>query len=265
MPSYWRLDRSEALRIRHGIPGLPMHVTKEIHVFSPEHITAFRCWQYHGVELNDSSAEVEDFLELSEDRRALIDVGAQTGFISALFARSRPSPCHILSVEPDPRVVHMLERAVVLNRSGDCDWTVMASAISDRSGRMSLPSSFNRVYENSGDANPNASESFDVPVMTLTELLAGLRWKPDIIKIDVESFEHEILCSSFELIDRIRPALQLEVHWKMLAKRNRDARDFLRPLAEMGYRGIRKRYATFDKWMRAAKSEPVSRLALATA
>ncbi len=87
VPSYWRVDRSEALRIRHGITGLPLHVTKDIHVFAPESITAFRCWQHHGVELNDSSAEVTDFLELSKECRALIDIGAQTGFMSAHYAR----------------------------------------------------------------------------------------------------------------------------------------------------------------------------------
>jgi FkbM family methyltransferase len=261
VPSYWRLDRSEALRIRHRLPGLPMHVTKAIHVFAPESITAFRCWQYHGVELNDSSAEVADFLELSKGRRALIDIGAQTGFISALFARSRPEPCQIMSVEPDPRVVSMLERAVALNGSAGCDWTVRAAAISNSSGRMSLPN-FNRVYEDGGDTDPDVPSSFEVPTLTLAELLGGLDWKPDIIKIDVESFEYEILCSSLDVIESLRPALQLEVHWKMLANRGRDARDFLAPLATLGYRGIRKRYATLDKWLGAGNSEPVSRMAL---
>jgi FkbM family methyltransferase len=261
MPSYWRIDRSEALRIRRRLPGLPLHVGKDIHVFAPESITAFRCWQYHGVEVNDSSAEVSDFLQLSEGRRALIDIGAQTGFISALFARSRAMPCHIVSVEPDPRVLPMLKRAAVLNGAAGCEWTVMAEAISDRSGTLSLPS-FNRVYENGGDSGPDADASFDVPARTLTGLLAGLDWEPDIIKIDVESFEHEILCSSWRAIERIRPALQLEVHWKMLAERGRDASDFLKPLADLGYRGIRKRYGSLEKWLRAGRVEPVSRMAL---
>lgn len=261
VPSYWRLDRSEALRVRHGIPGLPLHVTKDIHVFAPESITAFRCWQYHGVEINDSSNEVVDFLEIAKDCRALIDIGAQTGFLSALFARATATPSHILSVEPDPRVVPMLERAVILNKSDDCDWTVKAAAISDHAGIMSMPS-FNRVYENGGDSGHDARSHFDVPVMTLRDLLTEQHWEPDIIKIDVESLEHEILCSSLDVLDRIRPALQLEVHWKMLAERARDAQEFLKPLADMGYRGIRRRYANFDKWLRAGRSEPVSRLSL---
>ncbi|WP_409560788.1 FkbM family methyltransferase [Hyphomicrobium sp. MC8b] len=261
IPSYWRVDRSEALRVRHGVPGLPLYVTKDIHVFAPETITAYRCWQYHGVEINDSTDEVADFLELSRGRRSLIDIGAQTGFISALFARSTSAPSHILSIEPDLRVFSMLERAVVLNKAEGTEWTIKAAAISDHSGVMSMPS-FNRIYENGDDRDHGHSPNFDVPVMTLRDALAELNWTPDLMKIDVESFEYEILCSSLDLITRIRPALQLEVHWQMLAARHRNARDFLGPLADVGYRGIRRCCSDIDKWMRAGRSEPVSRLAL---
>ncbi len=260
IPSYWRLDRSEALRIRKRLPGLPLHVTSTIHVSAPESITAYRCWQFHGVEVNDSSAEVSDFLALSKDCRGLVDIGAQTGFISALFARSRLAPCRVLSVEPDSRVLPMLKRAAILNGSPGCDWTIAEAAVCDHTGTISIPA-FNSVYEpNENDLA--AVSNLDVRAATLAELLGDLDWTPDIIKIDVESFEHEILCSSFALLERVKPALQLEVHWKMLADRGRDARDFLAPLADLGYRGIRKRYETFDKWLRAGRQEPVSRMAL---
>ena len=49
----------------------------------------------------------------------------------------------------------------------------------------------------------------------------------------------------------------------MLAARGRAAADFLAPLADMGYRGIRRRYRNYDAWHRAGRSEAVSRLALA--
>ena len=49
----------------------------------------------------------------------------------------------------------------------------------------------------------------------------------------------------------------------MLAARGRAAADFLAPLADMGYRGIRRRYRDYDAWQRAGRSEAVSRIALA--
>lgn len=271
IPGYWRLDRSDALRIRKGISGLPIFVTPEVHVFSPEHLTAYICWQKHGIDSVESATEIVDFLELSKDKKALIDIGAHTGFMSALFARSRSRPYHILSVEPDPDVLPALKRAVALNRGMDAHWSILEAAVSDRIGRMSKPVT-NLLYENAQEAavrlNAHVADADivdEVKVTTLSDLLANLDWQPDIMKIDVESFEHEILCSSLDLIEKLRPALQLEVHWQMLKSREKNAEDFLAPLSSLGYRGIRSRYRTLDKWMRAGRSEGVSRFALRTA
>jgi FkbM family methyltransferase len=257
--NYWRLDRSEALRIRQGQSGLLLYVTPKIKVFPPESLTTYLQWQYHGVQSNESSAEVADFLELSKDCKALVDIGAQTGFMSALFARSRAFPCHILSVEPDPQALPLLKRAIALNGGPPTDWTIAPTAISNAAGRLVMPIT-NQFYELTEDVSRGAS--VDVPATTLAELLAGLDWRPDIVKIDVESFEHEIIGSSLALIERLKPALQLEIHWQMLKDRGRNAGDFLAPLSSFGYRGIRRRYRDFDKWMRAGRSEAVSRFAL---
>ncbi|WP_041319803.1 FkbM family methyltransferase [Hyphomicrobium denitrificans] len=261
IPSYWRLDRSEALRIRNRTPGLPLYVKNGLTVFPPESVTAYLNWQHHGIEINESSVEAREFLELSKNRMALIDIGAQTGFMSALFARSRPHACHILSVEPDPQVLPLLERAIALNTGPHIDWKIMAVAVSDMSGRLIMPIS-NRLHEHAMKAFK--ASDVDVPVTTLSDLLTTIDWQPDIMKIDVESFEHEVLCSSLLVIERLKPALQLEVHWQMLERRGRNAIDFLEPLASIGYRGLRRQYRDLHAWMRAGRSEAVSRLAIST-
>lgn len=117
----------------------------------------------------------------------------------------------------------------------------------------------NRLHER---AEATKATDIDVPVTTMDGLLASLEWRPDIIKIDVESFEHEILCSSLAVIEKLKPALQLEVHWQMLRSRERNAADFLGPLAAFGYRGICRRHRDLDKWFGAGRSEAVSRLSL---
>jgi FkbM family methyltransferase len=261
LPSYWRTDRSQALRIRNRMRGLSLHVTDSVSVFSPEEsVIVYLAWQYHGVEINESSREARDFLDLTENRRALLDVGAQTGFMSALFARSRRDPARILSVEPDLRCLPFLKRAVDLNGGSDIDWEIAAVAVSDASGRISLPLG-NWCYMSALTESGRPCE-YEVEARTLVDLVAGMSWQPDIIKIDTESFEHEIICPALSLFERLRPALQLEVHWEMLAARGRAAADFLAPLADMGYRGIRRRYRDYDAWQRAGRSEPVSRMAL---
>jgi FkbM family methyltransferase len=256
LPSYWRLDRSEALRIRNGVRGLPLYVTGSLSVFPPESVTAYFSWQCHGVEVNEHSREALDFLDLAQGCRLLLDIGAQTGFMSAIFARSRRDSAKILSVEPDPQCLSLLRRTVDLNGSSGIDWQVAPVAVSDASERINIPVS-NWFYESA----PSDGE-IEVESTTLIDLIAGRYWQPDIIKIDTESFEHEIICPALGLFERLKPALQLEVHWEMLAARGRAAADFLAPLADMGYRGIRRRYRDYDAWQRAGRSEAVSRIAL---
>jgi FkbM family methyltransferase len=261
LPSYWRIDRSQALGFRNGLRGLPLYITDSVSVLSPESVTAYLNWQCHGIEVNEHSREAIDFLELAENRHTLLDLGAQTGFMSAIFARSRCSPARILSVEPDPQCLPVLKRTVDLNGRSDIDWQIAAVAVSDSLGRISLRSG-NWFYESPLPDVAGARE-IEVEATTLIALIEGQSWQPDIIKIDTESFEHEIICPALSLFERLRPALQLEVHWDMLAARGRAAADFLAPLADMGYRGIRRRYRTYDAWQRAGRSEPVSRMALA--
>jgi FkbM family methyltransferase len=258
LPTYWKIDRSRSLRIRHGAAELALYVNRSISVLPPESLTAYLCWQEHGVGWNDSSAEVADFLELCRGCHGLFDIGAQTGFMSALFARSR-SDARILSIEPDPQVLPLLRRAAELNRGTRTDWAIAACAVSNVIGSIKLPVS-NRLCEPVHGTRDSAS--MDVQSTTLVELIGGNRWRPDIIKIDVESFEHEVICSSLSVFEKLKPALQLEVHWQGLEQRQRSAFDFLSPLCDIGYRGIKRRYYGFDDWRRAGKSEAVSRISL---
>lgn len=260
LPTYWRLDRSENLRVQQGVPGLPLFVAPDLHVQIPESVTAYIYWRAHAFEDADLWAETTDFLKLAEGCSRLIDIGAQTGFFSALFARARTAPVSILSMEPDAQVQAILARARVLNGGDGIDWEIRHEAVSDHEGTIGIPIS-NRPYE----ADLSAGEPGDlitVPSRSLTALIESLDWTPDLLKIDVESFEYEILTTSLPVIERLRPALHLEVHWEILQRRGLDPMDFLAPLARMGYRGNRSGYRTLEDWAAAGRKEVVSRLSL---
>lgn len=260
LPTYWRLDRSESLRVRQGVEGLPLFVARDLHVSIPESVTAYIYWRAHAFEDADLWAETTDFLELAEGRSRLIDIGAQTGFFSALFARARPAPVAILSMEPDSQVQAILARARTLNGGDGIDWEIRHEAVSDHDGTIEIPIS-NTPYEADLCAG-NPGDLITVPSRSLTALVESLDWEPDLLKIDVESFEYEILTTSLPMIERLRPALHLEVHWEILQRRGLDPMDFLAPLARMGYRGNRSGYRKLDDWTVAGRKEVVSRLSL---
>lgn len=258
LPAYWRMDRNGSLRLRHGLSENHIFVNEELCLSIPESLTANHCWMNHGLIEEASRQEALDFLDLAEGCHSFVDIGAQTGFMSALFAKSRKGPCRILSVEPDSLVLPVLNRAAALNKSAEVDWKVVNLAVSNVTQTLTLPTS-NTLFE---AWNEPPRDTMTVPAVTLADLLSELSWRPDIIKIDVESFEYEILCSSLDLIGQHKPALHLEVHWQMLSARGKSAFDFLKPLSELGYRGIRKSYGDLKAWEKRSSSEFVSRLSL---
>ena len=145
LPAYWRVDRSESLRVRKRLKGLPLFVTDDVCVFSPESLTAYICWKAQGLEDPSSSVETRDFLQLAKGRKAFVDIGAQTGFMSALFARSRSGSFKISSLEPDLQVLPILRWAKELNEGKNGDWQILPFAVSNTTERVSIPVS-NFVY-----------------------------------------------------------------------------------------------------------------------
>lgn len=260
LPVYWKLDRSDSLRVIRGIEGLPLFVTPDVFVQIPESVTPLLNWRLHALENGPNAAETSNFLELSKGCSRLIDIGSQSGFMSALFAKSRTTSAKILSIEPDPQVHRALDRARELNSSVSIEWEIRHIAVSDEKRLITIPTS-NDLYEPEGALKKNGAP-ISVQAESLPSLFDSINWTPDVIKIDVESFEHEILVPAVSRLEKILPALQLEVHWELLANRNRDPIDFLGPLHEIGYRGIRRSFYGMKEWERLRKREPVSRFSL---
>lgn len=260
LPAYWLLDRSENLRVREGLDELAFFVTPEIHVKTPRHLSAFIYWQTHALRDPSSAKELRDFIDLSQGKTSFIDIGAQTGFLSAVFSKLVKGPARIASLEPDPQVHRILAEAKTQNQVTGVEWQIIHSAVSNSTGKISMPI-FNSVIDE-GFTEAKLGDLIEVESTTLEDLIEQLGWVPDLIKIDVESHEHEILCSSWDVLTRVRPAIQLEVHWQLLRSRGLDGLDSLKHLHDIGYRGIRRSSLGFDQWKKLSETEGVSRLSL---
>src|SRR5262249_8609565 len=71
---------------------------------------------------------------------------------------------------------------------------------------------------------------------TLDGLCAALAFRPDLVKVDVEGFEHAVLSGAGEVLWRDRPRLFLEMHPAQLARLGRSTAEVLALLMEHGYR-----------------------------
>ena len=149
----------------------------------------------------------------------MIDVGANIGFYTCLFARRVGPRGRVIAVEPTPASFAALQENVAKNK---CQETVEchACALSDRAGQaeLSVYAEGQDVYNTLGSFNALAAgrpvATVQVPTTTLDQLLDG---KPVengcFIKIDVEGFEYQVLRGAVDHLRRLpKVALMVELN-----------------------------------------------------
>jgi FkbM family methyltransferase len=198
----------------------------------------------------ENRRELKEFLKLSVGCRSFMDVGASGGFFSVLFAASRSETSTILSVEPDPTAREVLSDLSTRNARKIVNWQIDARGVMDDTRNVLFVSSgygaevmsklalHNAL--NNASANNLQSNILEIPCTTLTNIISDHYTQPDLIKIDIESFEYELIQSSLDMLKRWRPRIMLELHVALLRARGRDPEVLLASLASIGYRRFRK-------------------------
>jgi len=195
---------------------------------------------YSGLEL--AQAAVYDPATLAVIHRLLrpgdtfIDIGANEGYFTVVASRLVGPTGRVLAVEPQSRLAPVLARNLALNHCANV--VVIPAAISDHSGTSLLHLTPDMNNSASGLAAPTRYRLATQPVslMTLADLLAGAPGSAPVVKMDIESFEHEAVHGGEALFraGAVR-ALILELHYDMLRKRKLDVEAVPRLLRACGY------------------------------
>ncbi len=181
----------------------------------------------------DMAAELDGFLARMRSCRRFVDVGACHGIFSLAFALGRPE-ARALAVEPSPEACEIL--AANAARNGLAHLTPVRAALGAAAGEIRMRPSWHHL-EALGDGEEDAG-AVAVPVRPLDELCAERGFEPDLMKIDVEGFEHAVLQGAAAVLTRSRPILFLEVHPARLAALGSSAAEVAAQLAGYGYREI---------------------------
>ncbi|HEX4488714.1 MAG TPA: FkbM family methyltransferase [Terriglobales bacterium] len=136
------------------------------------------------------------------------DVGANLGLFTFCAAALSGRSGHTLAIEPDGWLCDLMHRSMEINQDRLGKIAIENVAIGESSGAAFLEVSdrsraFNRVT-NSGNAGVS------VRTLTLDSLLAT-HPPPSILKIDVESFELQVLKGASEVLRKHRPSIWCEV------------------------------------------------------
>ena len=144
------------------------------------------------------------------------DVGANTG-LYALLAACASKHLAVHAFEPYPPALDALRRNIVLNRMGD-RISICPSALGESPGRklLYIPLQDHGLMESSASLNAEFkaehSGTIDIDVTTIDAYVASLRPATvGLLKIDVESTEHQVLAGGLVTMERDRPLIVLEV------------------------------------------------------
>jgi FkbM family methyltransferase len=131
--------------------------------------------------------EVTNFLRaFVRSGQTAIDLGANMGYFTLLFARLVGPGGHVLAFEPDPENFELLERNVRANRYANV--TLSQNAVSDHPGTALLY----RSPVNPGDhrlVDVGNREAVEVQVITLDEALPEVHRTVHWIKMDIQGAE----------------------------------------------------------------------------
>jgi FkbM family methyltransferase len=165
-----------------------------------------------------------------------VDVGANEGFICVPAARLTGPTGRVVAVEPQTRLQPVLERNFALNA---VRVETHAIAISDHAGtaELQLAPDMNNSSTGFSAATRYPLRKQPTEMLTLSTLLTRLGIDgPFVLKMDIESWEHEAILGSPELFreHRVR-ALFLELHPELLQRRGLDPEAIPGLLRSCGY------------------------------
>lgn len=184
---------------------------------------------------SDSSAPVLEYIKESD---IVLDIGGNIGQTALFMAKKTGSKGRVVSFEPVPATYKRFITNLELNPEIR-NLTVENIALGDTHEKLKMlaetggNSGQNRVLsQNNTDANV-----VEVEVMPLSSYLMN---KPlpriNVVKIDVEGFEHHVLKGAAGVFKEHRPILYIELSENNLRQQGTSANEVVRFLNELSYR-----------------------------
>lgn len=163
---------------------------------------------------NFEEEETELLQHLVSKDSVVIDIGANIGYYSVMLAKTAET---VFSFEPSSREYELLRKNITLNRLDNVKAFKQALGSSNGVAKLFI-NDVNHGANSFIDTTINTGNFEEVKVTTLNEIiLLESPTRIDIIKIDVEGWEHEVLKGSKIIIEKFRPVIFFE-SWKSFKK-----------------------------------------------
>jgi FkbM family methyltransferase len=174
-----------------------------------------------------------------DPHRDVIDVGANVGLYTVLFASLAPAQ-RILAIEPTPAALARLRRNLAINGVIERVEVYAGAASGTESPVQMRVVTGREEYSTAGElAHPSVSgaafETLAVPARTVDALVRERRLDPGFVKIDVEGTEHTVLAGLLATIAEFRPVILAELSDPLLKRNGSSAREVMEVIRRQGY------------------------------
>jgi len=165
----------------------------------------------------------------------VIDIGANIGYYTLLFARLVGDTGKVYSFEPDPRNFLLLEKNVQINNYSNV--LLEKKAVSNKSQKSQLYMTEFTPVSSMHKGNSSIIDEIDIDVVTLDDYFKINPIRPDFIKIDIEGYELNAL-KGMKSILQSSDKTKIMIEYNPLTKKvfNSDPMDSLTFLDELGYK-----------------------------
>jgi FkbM family methyltransferase len=198
------------------------------------------CFENRRVDLNQYTSESDWMLASIGSGMTVLDVGANLGVLSILFARKVGSQGKIFAFEPSPTVFNCLQKNIHLNQM-DRIITACNSAVSHSRGTVDFFVNEDPYDTQHSLGKPPGEDLTKVHVtaLTLDFFCKENAVQPDVLKIDVEGYEPFVLEGARNLIAHNKNlVLFIELHPWVWPSIGYDAKKFNTLLNELHLQGI---------------------------
>lgn len=183
--------------------------------------------------------EFDEFLQeiRRHDNPILFDIGAHFGIFSFGLLATRGPASRAVALDPSPAACRMVRHIRDGNGWGSRLCLLQAAAGAEK-GELEMVDAgiaSSGYFVLPGD-HPE-KDRIKVPIRTINDLV-GEFGVPHYIKIDVESFEGDVIAGGEETLLKERITLFIELHNRMATDRGADPRQPLRLLRSLGYSQI---------------------------
>lgn len=159
--------------------------------------------------LNNSIVLFRKFGNNKKDA-VVLDVGANFGYLSLVWANSISKNGKVISFEPNPNVFKSLNKSIATNK---LDSIIQSEnkAVGKNNGQIDLY--LNSTTSNTKEDHSNHQNKISIEMISLDTFMENLEISNiDLVKIDVDGIELDILKGSEDLIEKYRPIFIVEIN-----------------------------------------------------